>query len=71
MGSLRESYFRSGYVTWLRMCRLKPVEEMTVQGNYVASGSILGRVAVYDNTYVAVGDDESVFFLPDVLDKVG
>jgi hypothetical protein len=29
---------------------------VNVQGNYVASGSILGRVVVYDNTYVTVGD---------------
>jgi hypothetical protein len=29
---------------------------VSVQGNYVASGSILGRVVLYDNTYVAVGD---------------
>jgi hypothetical protein len=27
-----------------------------VQGSYVASGSILGRVVLYDNTYVSVGD---------------
>jgi hypothetical protein len=29
---------------------------VSVQGNYVASGSILGRVVLYDNTYVTVGD---------------
>jgi len=29
---------------------------VSVQGNYVASSSILGRVVVYDNTYVTVGD---------------
>jgi hypothetical protein len=29
---------------------------VSVQGNYVASGSILGRVAIYDSTYVTVGD---------------
>jgi hypothetical protein len=29
---------------------------VSVQGNYVASGSILGRVVVYDNAYVTVGD---------------
>jgi hypothetical protein len=29
---------------------------VSVQGNYVVSGSILGRVVLYDNTYVAVGD---------------
>ncbi|HEY6287111.1 MAG TPA: hypothetical protein VIX20_15715 [Ktedonobacteraceae bacterium] len=29
---------------------------VNVQGNYVASGSILGRVVLYDNTYVTVGD---------------
>ncbi len=29
---------------------------VSVQGSYVASGSILGRVALYDNTYVTVGD---------------
>jgi hypothetical protein len=29
---------------------------VSVQGNYVASGSTLGRVVVYDNTYFTVGD---------------
>jgi hypothetical protein len=29
---------------------------VNVQGNYVASGSILGRVVIYDNTFVTVGD---------------
>lgn len=29
---------------------------VSVQGKYVASGSILGRVVLYDNTYVTVGD---------------
>ncbi len=29
---------------------------VNVQGNYVASGSILGRVVLYDNTYVTVGN---------------
>jgi hypothetical protein len=29
---------------------------VSVQGNYVASGSILGRVVLYDNTYLTVGD---------------
>jgi len=29
---------------------------VNVQGNYVASGSILGRVVLYENTYVIVGD---------------
>jgi hypothetical protein len=29
---------------------------VSVQGTYVASGSILGRVVLYDNTYVTVGD---------------
>jgi hypothetical protein len=28
---------------------------VSVQGNYVATGSILGQVLVYDNTYVTVG----------------
>jgi hypothetical protein len=29
---------------------------VNVQGNYVASGNILGRVVLYDNTYTTVGD---------------
>ncbi len=29
---------------------------VNVQGNYVASGNILGRVVLFDNTYVTVGD---------------
>jgi hypothetical protein len=29
---------------------------VNVQGSYVASGSILGRVVLYDNTYFTVGD---------------
>ena len=29
---------------------------VSVQGNYVASGSTLGRVVLYDNTYVTIGD---------------
>jgi hypothetical protein len=29
---------------------------VSAQGNYVASGSTLGRVVVYDNTYFTVGD---------------
>ena len=33
---------------------------ISVQGNYVASGSILGRVAIYDNTYVTVGDTGAI-----------
>jgi hypothetical protein len=33
---------------------------VNVQGNYVASGSILGRVVLYDNTYVAVGDTGAI-----------
>jgi len=33
---------------------------VSVQGNYVASGSIVGRVALYDNTYFTVGDTGAI-----------